>query len=89
MANPAVFKIQYFNGKLEVFFFRGRMAAQTVFFMIKDQWNYTPAKTNIDTKKLRVWKRQLPLKIAILGIYVRFLECTPPIFLGEIQQFLI
>ena len=25
--------------------------------------------------KMMVWKRQLPLKIAILGIYVRFLEC--------------
>ena len=28
--------------------------------------------------KMMVWKRELPLKIAILGIYVRFLGCIPP-----------
>ena len=49
MANPAVLKIQYFNGKLEVFF-SWQNGSPNRFFMIKDQWNYTPAKTNIDTK---------------------------------------
>ena len=39
-------------------------------------WNYIPPKKLTWIPKMMVWKRWLPLNMAIFGIYVKFLACT-------------
>ena len=46
---------------------------------------YTLPKTNGWMPKMMVWKRSLPLKMAIVGIYVRFLGCNQLQFVGELS----
>ena len=36
----------------------------------------TPLKTNMEGTEMMGWKRELPLNMAIVGIYVRFLRCN-------------